>query len=450
MALRDLSLFLVIFALLPFCFARPFVGVLAWTWLAFMNPHRLTWGVAWNFPFALLIGSTTLVGFVLSREPKRVPRTLGTGLILVLWLWMTLSTLFAHNPEGAATAWTMRSKIFLMLFVSLAVVRNRDRLKLWTLVTALSLGFYGLKGGIFVIATGGRYHVVGPAQTMLGGNNHLAAALNMTLPLLYYLYTEVRYGALRWLLPVTFFFSLLAVVGSYSRGAVLGLGVVLVMLVAKSRYKFIGAILGITCTLGVLAFLPGAWTKRVDTIATYQTDQSAMGRINAWRLAWRLALARPILGWGPEAMEDKGLYDRFYADSPTRNDVHSAYFQILSEGGFVTLGIWLSLACWALVRLRQLETAFRNSEDRWIANYASMFQVGLVGYMICAAFLEQGFFDLFYHFVGSATVLVELAKQTDAARVHATPSLEQAALPVADGQGLAIPDASCAGQVRSL
>jgi len=445
MPIRDLSLICFVVALLPVCVARPFVGVLAWAWISFMNPHRLAWGAAWNFPFALLVGSATLAGFVLTGEPKRVPRTVGTALIVALWLWMTVSTVFAHNPQGAHAAWAIRSKMFLMLFVSLALVRDRERLKVLTLVVALSIGFYGLKGGLFVLATGGRYHVEGPDISMLAGENHLGVALSMTLPLLYYLRREARQRTLQHLLLITFALSIPAVVGTYSRGALLSLGSVLVMLAVKSRQKVIAGLLCATCALGAVYLLPQEWTSRMDTIATYQTDSSATRRIDAWILAWRLGLARPILGWGPEAMEDEKLYDRFYPDSPSRADVHSAYFQILSEGGFVTLGIWLGLIVWALVRLRWLETAFRGGEYGWIANYASMFQVGLVGYMIGAAFLEQGFFDLLYYFVGLTVVLVELVrKQVDTVRVPAIPLPKSVACRLSDGRQPGVSDAGVA------
>ena len=41
--MRDIVLTLVIFGTLPFILWRPHIGVLVWTWIGFMNPHRLTW-----------------------------------------------------------------------------------------------------------------------------------------------------------------------------------------------------------------------------------------------------------------------------------------------------------------------------------------------------------------------------------------------------------------------
>jgi len=44
--MRDLFVTAVIFGLLPFIFKRPWVGILVWAWLSYMNPHRLAWGFA--------------------------------------------------------------------------------------------------------------------------------------------------------------------------------------------------------------------------------------------------------------------------------------------------------------------------------------------------------------------------------------------------------------------
>ena len=54
------------------------------------------------------------------------------------------------------------------------------------LVIALSIGFYGVKGGIFTIVTGGVYRVQGPPGTFIAGNNEIGLAIAMTIPLLCY------------------------------------------------------------------------------------------------------------------------------------------------------------------------------------------------------------------------------------------------------------------------
>ncbi|HSD74752.1 MAG TPA: DUF5935 domain-containing protein, partial [Steroidobacteraceae bacterium] len=65
--MRDLLLLLIMAGLMPFILARPTTGVLVWSWLGYMNPHRLTWGFAYNFPFVLVAALATLIAMPFSR-----------------------------------------------------------------------------------------------------------------------------------------------------------------------------------------------------------------------------------------------------------------------------------------------------------------------------------------------------------------------------------------------
>src|SRR5256885_15643793 len=70
MPIRDIVLVTVVFGLLPVCVARPWVGLLVWSWLGFMNPHRLTWGFAYDLPFAELVALATLAGVLFAGDRK--------------------------------------------------------------------------------------------------------------------------------------------------------------------------------------------------------------------------------------------------------------------------------------------------------------------------------------------------------------------------------------------
>ena len=85
------------------------IGVLFWTWLGLMNPHKLTWGFALNFPFAQIVGLVTFVGVLFSREPKRFPVTGVTVVLLMFLSWQLITTVFALYPESA---WSLLSKSF--------------------------------------------------------------------------------------------------------------------------------------------------------------------------------------------------------------------------------------------------------------------------------------------------------------------------------------------------
>ena len=53
--MRDYVLTAFVFGMVPFCVARPWIGILMWYWLGLMSPHRLTWSFAYTMPFAMVI-----------------------------------------------------------------------------------------------------------------------------------------------------------------------------------------------------------------------------------------------------------------------------------------------------------------------------------------------------------------------------------------------------------
>ena len=98
--MRDIVLFCFILGLLPLVLKRPFIGVLMFTWVSLMNPHRLTYGAAYAFPFEAIIVGVTLIGIVISKEKMRFPPTTCVLVLGALCLWMTLTTFFGLEPIG--------------------------------------------------------------------------------------------------------------------------------------------------------------------------------------------------------------------------------------------------------------------------------------------------------------------------------------------------------------
>ena len=182
--MRDLFVTAVIFGLLPFIFRRPWIGILVWSWLAYMNPHRLAWGFAYDFPFSMVVGLVTIAAFLFSKEKKEMVWTRETGLLLIFVGWMLITTLFALYPQFAWEQWDKVWKIQLMIFLTVLLINDRYKLHWLVWVIALSLGFYGIKGGIFTIVNGGVFRVQGPGGTFIAGNNEMALALVMVIPLI--------------------------------------------------------------------------------------------------------------------------------------------------------------------------------------------------------------------------------------------------------------------------
>jgi putative inorganic carbon (HCO3(-)) transporter len=231
MSIRDGVITCVILGSVPFCFTRPYIGVLMWSWLSFMVPHRLAWGFAYDMPFSQIVAIPTIIGLFLTDERRRIPAFLESGLLATFWLLTLVTTVFAWYPDDAWPDFQRFSKILLMTFVIIVLVQDRVKLRYLLMVEAFSIGFYGFKGGLWSMATGGASGLVlGPEGAFIGDNNGLALGLNMNLPILLFLAREEQRIWLRKLLHVIFFFSISAVMFTYSRGGFLGLAVVLLTL----------------------------------------------------------------------------------------------------------------------------------------------------------------------------------------------------------------------------
>src|SRR5262249_26686442 len=104
---------------LPFGFGRPWIGVLIWTWIGTMTPHKLTWGCAYTGPVAQSVAIAILAGLPFARDLKPLPRTRETYMLFALWGLFTLTTIFAIAPDMAWIQWERVSKIFLFVWITL-------------------------------------------------------------------------------------------------------------------------------------------------------------------------------------------------------------------------------------------------------------------------------------------------------------------------------------------
>lgn len=429
--LRSLLVAGIIFALLPFCFFRPWIGILLWTWISYMNPHRLTYGFAYDFPFALIISLVTLGGLLVSKDKGRLPANGITVLLAILWFVFFLSTfLSAFYPEAAWAQLNKVSKILLMTFVTAMMLRSKERLFALFAVVAFSLGFFGFKGGIWAFLSGGGAadsQVLGPPGTFLGGNTEIGLAMNMNLPILLYLRRHVKRKWLRHLMLATFFLSIAAIIATYSRGALLGLLAVVGFLAVMSKARWWGIALLVVGIPLVLTVAPERWIGRMSTIRTYEEDQSAMGRIHMWILSMRLAADRPFLGGGFRCMTEE-ITMRYFPESPDRGfDAHNIFFQVLAEHGYSGLIVYVALIVATFGSLARIQRRTRGSPELvWMNDLAQMIQGSLVAYVVSGFFLSLSYFDLFFLLI-AATAAMSALLDGEVARVRAAATAAAAA-----------------------
>ena len=432
--MRDLVLALILIVGTLKALKHPYIGMLLWTWLSIMNPHRISWALS-MYPVAAIVGGATLIGLFITRDRRHFFMTAPSTLFLLFTLWMCVTYPFSFYPEACTEMLVKVLKINFMIFIAMMVLYNRRHIVTLVWVLVFSIGFYGVKGGIFTIATGGSFRVWGPEGSYIEGNNEVALAIILVIPLMYFLRSLYTHRWIRLAFLLAMLLSAVAAIGSQSRGALLAIiamvglfwlrldstGVAGKKQVGSQKAAF--AVVILAAGVALTMFMPDSWHSRMNTIETYQEDGSAMGRINAWYMAWNLA-THNFFGGGFD------IYNLtvFFAYAPDQKDVHAAhsiYFQVLGEHGFIGLVLFLLmwLATWRWAGWLRTQ-AKMDAETEWASVLGAMVQASLAGYAVGGAFLSLAYFDLPYNLLVIVVVTRRWVEHCQAGKSFEMPQVE--------------------------
>ncbi len=407
--MRDIALTGVVGLLLLAVFRHPVIGAYLYAWLSLMNPHKMTYGFAYSLPYAQITALVTTLLLLFTKRRQAVPINGITVPLILMLLWMNLTTLFAMVPQDIVVdRWIFVMKIYVMLFVTWMLVTRAQQLRVLVWVVSLSVAFFGIKGGVWTLMTGGGGRVWGPPAGMLQGNNELAVGLVMVMPLLYFLrQTEVR-AWVRHVVTLCMVLVTFSILGSQSRGALLALVAMAFFLGLKGKYPVRSSIGILTLLAMAVAFMPDTWSKRMETMLDYTSEQSALSRVWAWTTLWNAAVDRPFFGVGFQA-DHPVVFGRYAPlDGPFAifaghvYVAHSIYFQMLGEHGFVGLALFVGLgvAVWRTAGRLAREARDDSEFGSWMPLLARMVQVSLIGYAVGGAFLSLAYLDLPYYIFG--------------------------------------------------
>ncbi|MCB1195836.1 putative O-glycosylation ligase, exosortase A system-associated [bacterium] len=383
---------------------RPFYSLCIYVWFAYMRPQEWLFGASWFAAMrpSLILAAVTIGGAIFNRE-KIFRFNKFTILLLLLWVWVTISWLNAKSPPIATFWMDYFTKLMILGCVMTGLVNSKYRIFAVIMTLVVTLGFYGGKSGLFGIITGGRI-MEGPGG-MIKDNNDFALAFNMILPFIYFsreFFIHPKYKKVKLALLGLFYLTVVGVVFTFSRGGFLGLIAVIILINLRSKQKFFSLIILALGALVILAFfIPEEYKARIGTI-TYEEgerDESIGGRLHFWEVALVMAQDYPLYGVGP------GCYQVMYNDYDTsagyygRNRaVHNSYLQMLTNNGYPALALFLSLIALALITCAKLRFKVRKRKDLyWIHACASAFEISIVAYCVCGMFLSLAYADLIYH-----------------------------------------------------
>ncbi|MDN4162847.1 O-antigen ligase family protein [Nocardioides abyssi] len=238
--------------------------------------------------------------------------------------------------------------------------------------------------GLVTYLLGADRRVGGP----IGDPNDMAFFLLAAVPL----GVALRAGARRpWIHDVAVVLTLAALLGTLSRGALLGLAaaVVVGLLIRLVTWKAVVGlvVVGATTVAVAVSVFPSLVETSIEQKGNI-ADRNVSERLDLWESAGRMTLDAPVLGHGPGAfsIEHRDYLDRLPDAVDHDLDVaHNTYLETSAELGLLGLAAWFAL----------LGAGYLAARSGWVARrdrLAGAVGVALVGTAVAAVFVTEQYF----------------------------------------------------------
>lgn len=410
--MRDVVFLALCFVITFFAIKRALYAAMAYAWISIMVPHKLMWGFSADLPWAWYFGSILLLSLIISKEPRAHGNWGNYTPSLVFFAWTSVTLLGAFAPEAAYGRWDALLKMQLAMLMTLLVLSDRENITKLIWILSLSLAYYGVKGGIFTLVTGGHYRVYGPTGSMIQDNNHLAVGLLTVIPLLLWMREESRTWLIRYALAAMILLSGIAAIGTYSRGAMVAAIVGGAALLMRAQRR-LPVIVGLAVLIPLVAYLmPDEYWLRIGTIAADNPDASVEGRFTAWSVAVNVA-NHLLLGGGFDYYRAPEIYLTYLSGPGEQRAAHSIYFQVLGDHGWIGLTLYAFMLAWFFRTLHRTRVIAKGcDQQRWAYSLAGYLQVSAVIIMAGGAFLSLAYWEFVYYLIALAGGLYGVVRST--------------------------------------
>jgi probable O-glycosylation ligase (exosortase A-associated) len=334
----------------------PYIGLLGYLAIEYIRPGEMfpTLGAA---HIQRLAGLVLLVSVAVLQVIRELRRRRGIGVatapplistdgqslaLLALLGVMFASVATAHWKSMSLASAIEFGKTVLAYLLILYLVRGQRQARhlLWLFVAIVGWhavwAVHGYLAGSSVTFAQNMYRATGP-NNLLGEPNALASLLASATPVMAYLALAERSRLLKVVAVSLMVIAVWGVIFTASRAGVVALAGVALYVVLNSRRRIL--VLGMLAVGAALVWLamPQDNRDRILSIARYEQDASALGRLEAWAAARRMFAERPLLGVGIGGfMAAHGdLYSR--ASAPSYLDSHSLFYQVIAEIGLLGL-----------------------------------------------------------------------------------------------------------------
>ena len=333
---------------------QPFVYLLAYLAVQYIRPQDYVPALMGTPLLQILL--LPACAFWLARQPKNFEAS-QHRLLLVLFLLMALSVALTGWMGGVLQVFGDFGPTLLLFYLVATSVDSLARLRaIFWLLSAAScvMALHGISqigneqgiGWTGAKMTDGRITYLG----FLNDPNDLAMSLLMTLPMCLHLAERSQSFLLRWAIRAAGLLIMYGVFLTNSRGAMLGLGAML-LVYGIGRYGLWRALIVVPLLAApLLALAP----SRIGEISA--DEDSAAGRVEAWYEGFQMLRSHPLFGVG------KGLFTEHH-----NLTAHNSYMLAVAELGLVGYFVWLSIIALTVIMLLGIVRLGRNERTEAVA-----------------------------------------------------------------------------------
>lgn len=410
------------FFLIPLALRNMFAAYLIWGWTAFIAIDEYLYGfmtsLRMNFVFALITLGLLLMN---SRKLQGQWTRNRTNILLIIWfVHGTFSAVFAYpNIVSNWLLYEKMAKVLVFVLIMPLIVYGRFRIHSFVIALGLGIGFHSLIEGLKYLISGGGHRVQGLAK--FGDNNFFAVLILMGMPLLIYLYRQSTNRLTKIAALSAAALTILTVMGTNSRGGMLAMVAAGLWLILTGRRKLLTLTVTGALTALVLAFAPGSWLDRMNTVKSADQDQSFLSRVEAWQISSAVALKNPVLGGGFHAIENAAVWEQFRGSTGLLGFLpaydyefvnfraaHSAYFEVLGDRGLLGFLIFIAILANTLIttfQTRRLALA-GGPGMAWASDLATALSAIMIAYAVGAAGVSLAYAEMLY----VVAILTEILK----------------------------------------
>jgi len=359
-----------------------FVIVAALSWEAMLGFPTETLSVVKLLGLALAV--SYLLGATRRHQTLRMPATLIFALLLGMVVGMSL---IASPETGVGISKGIRYAFFIgFMFLVVQMVATRPiafgLLRVFCLAT-VAASIYAL----ILFLTG----VVDRASGPLEDPNDFAYLTAAAVPIAAMLYAQDRGARLVWGTSIAILLG--ATAATFSRGAMVGLGALLIWAVFSRRLGARRLVLAGIAVAGVAILAVAFWSPLISVRVEEKNEigeRNVASRTAFWSAAEQMSYDNPVLGIGP---------GRFGVEAPNyvRNNpialrdpvVHNTYLEILVENGPLALGLFLGMLVAAWSAAARAERTARGRGEEPTARLAAGVKGMLIVVTVSGLFLSE-------------------------------------------------------------